>query len=101
MSAFVILVSLVARWSAVFIPMTGLSAVAKKERGDIIILAWAGLRGGISVALALALPPIPEKPIILTATYAVVVFTILIQGLSIEPLIKRIHGGKENLNSTS
>jgi CPA1 family monovalent cation:H+ antiporter len=45
------------------------------------------------VALALALPPIAEKPIILTATYAVVVFTILIQGLSIESLIKRIHGG--------
>ncbi|SVB30055.1 uncharacterized protein METZ01_LOCUS182909, partial [marine metagenome] len=43
--------------------------------------------------------PIAEKPIILTATYAVVVFTILIQGLSIEPLIKRIHGGKENLSN--
>ena len=93
LSIFVILVSLVARWSAVFIPMMGLSPVAEKQKGDIIILAWAGLRGGISVALALALPPIAEKPIILTATYAVVVFTILIQGLSIESLIKRIHGG--------
>ena len=95
LSVLVILVSLLARWLAVFIPMMGLSPVAKKERGDIIILAWAGLRGGISVALALALPEIAEKPIILTATYAVVVFTILIQGLSIEPLIKRIHGGEE------
>ena len=74
--------------------------MVEKQKGDIIILAWAGLRGGISVALALALPSIPEKPIILTATYAVVVFTILIQGLSIEPLIKRIHGDKENLNKS-
>ena len=101
LSFFVILVSLVARWSAVFIPIMGLSPVAEKQKGDIIILAWAGLRGGISVALALALPPIAEKPIILTATYAVVVFTILIQGLSIESLIKRIHGGQENLNNNS
>ena len=94
LSVFVILVSLFARWAAVFIPMTSLSPVAKKAKGDIIILTWAGLRGGISVALALALPEITEKPIILTATYAVVVFTILIQGLTIEPLIRHIHGSK-------
>jgi len=55
-------------------------------------LTWAGLRGGISVALALALPSdMVEKPLILTATYAVVVFTILIQGLSIERLIRRFY----------
>ena len=91
LSIFVILVSLVARWCAVSIPMIALNPIAKKNKGDIVILTWAGLRGGISVALALALPTIAEKPLILTATYAVVVFTILIQGLSIENLIKRIY----------
>tara|TARA_B100000686_G_C16697469_1_gene921375 strand:+ start:153 stop:1418 length:1266 start_codon:yes stop_codon:yes gene_type:complete len=97
LSVFAILVSLFARWSAVFIPMTSLSSLIKKDKGDVIILTWAGLRGGISVALALALPSITEKSIILTATYAVVVFTILIQGLTIKPLIIKIHGSKNEL----
>ena len=91
LSVFVIVISLIARFGAVGLPMTLLSPVAKKDKGDIVILTWAGLRGGISVALALALPSIAEKPLILTATYAVVVFTILIQGLSIEALIRRVY----------
>ena len=91
LSVFVIVISLLARFGAVGLPMTLLNPVAKKDKGDIVILTWAGLRGGISVALALALPSIAEKPLILTATYAVVVFTILIQGLSIEALIKRVY----------
>ena len=91
LSVFVIIVSLIARFGAVGLPMTLLNPVAKKDKGDIAILTWAGLRGGISVALALALPSIAEKPLILTATYAVVVFTILIQGLSIEALIRRVY----------
>ena len=85
-----IVISLLARWCAVGIPMITLNAVVKKDEGDITILTWAGLRGGISIALALALPEVSEKPIIMTAAYAVVVFTILIQGLTIEPVIKRI-----------
>ncbi|MDP6927214.1 MAG: cation:proton antiporter, partial [Rhodospirillales bacterium] len=86
------LISLIARLGAVGLPMALLSPIAKKDRGDIVILTWAGLRGGISVALALALPSdMAEKPLILTATYAVVVFTILIQGLSIERLIRKFY----------
>ena len=89
LSIAAIFISLIARWSAVCFPMMSLNPVAAKETGDIVILTWAGLRGGISVALALALPDIPEKDIILTATYAVVVFTILIQGITIESVIKK------------
>ena len=92
LSVVVILISLIARLGAVGLPMALLSPIAKKDRGDIVILTWAGLRGGISVALALALPSdMAEKPLILTATYAVVVFTILIQGLSIERLIRKFY----------
>ena len=54
------------------------------------ILTWAGLRGGISVALALSLPNVPEKPLLITATYAVVVFSILVQGLTVERLVRLI-----------
>lgn len=52
------------------------------------IVTWSGLRGGISVALALALPPVPERQIILTLTYIVVLFSILVQGLTVGPLIR-------------
>ena len=51
------------------------------------ILTWSGLRGGISVALALSLPQFPEKRAILAATYAVVVFSILVQGLTMRRLL--------------
>lgn len=53
------------------------------------ILTWAGLRGGISVALALSLPRGPEREALLTATYAVVVFSVVVQGLTVGPLIRR------------
>ena len=56
-----------------------------------MILTWAGLKGGISIALALSLPEMEVKPVIVAAAYTVVVFSILIQGLSIERLIKNFH----------
>ena len=77
-----------ARCMAVGIPLQLLSPLAQKEPGDVLILTWAGLRGGISVALALSLPDIEFKPLILTATYTVVVFSILIQGLTIGKIIR-------------
>jgi CPA1 family monovalent cation:H+ antiporter len=52
----------------------------KLSARNVPFLTWAGLRGGISVALALALPDNPAKPAILAATYAVVLFTIVVQG---------------------
>ncbi|WP_348767940.1 sodium:proton antiporter [uncultured Salinisphaera sp.] len=55
------------------------------------LLTWAGLRGGISVALALALPPGEARDTILTITYCVVLFSIVVQGLSVGRVIRRLN----------
>ncbi len=84
-------VVLFARFLGVSIPVLSIEAITKKkfEKKSIIILTWGGLRGGISVALALSLSDhIPAKDIIVAATYSVVVFSILVQGLTIEKIIK-------------
>ena len=49
-----------------------------------------GVRGGISIALALALPPSPQRDLILLVTYTVVIFSILVQGLTIGRLARRM-----------
>jgi Na+:H+ antiporter len=53
------------------------------------LLTWGGLRGGISIALALSLPTGPERGPLITVTYVVVVFSILVQGLTLPRLVRR------------
>jgi len=83
-------VVLAARWIAVSIPIRLLAVRETFSRGAITLLTWGGLRGGISVALALSLPETEFKSVILAATYAVVVFSIIVQGLTMKPLVSRI-----------
>ena len=59
------------------------------RRPGPLVATWAGLRGGISVALALSLPSGPEREVVLTMTYVVVVFSITVQGLTLKPLARR------------
>ncbi len=58
------------------------------------ILTWAGLRGGISIALALTLPASPWRTQLLVLTYAVVVFTVVVQGLTFSRVLRTAYGGK-------
>lgn len=81
---------LLARFLAVSIPVIALQSRQFFVPGTIPVLTWGGLRGGISIALALSLPEVAEKPALLAATYAVVVFTIVVQGLSLRALVKRV-----------
>ena len=60
------------------------------EPGVVPILTWGGLRGGISVALVLSLPKGEIGDILLTVTYIVVVFSVLVQGLTIGPLVRAV-----------
>ena len=78
---------LLARFVSVGLPITVMRRYRRFSPRVIEILTWGGLRGGISVALALSLPSGTEREIILFATYAVVVFSILVQGLTIGPLV--------------
>jgi CPA1 family monovalent cation:H+ antiporter len=78
-----ILLVLAARWVSVGIPISLLRLRREFSPNVVKIMTWGGLRGGISVALALSLPSGPERDVILAITYTVVVFSILVQGLTI------------------
>ncbi|MBL4749538.1 MAG: sodium:proton antiporter [Amylibacter sp.] len=85
-----IALALFARAAAVTIPLLLLKPFRTFTSDVIPIMTWGGLKGGISVALALTLPDNEWKPIILTATYTVVIFSIIVQGLTIAPLANRL-----------
>lgn len=88
--AIAIAVALAARFAAVAVPITLLSPFRTFSAGVIPIMTWGGLKGGISVALVLSLPDSEWKPLMLTMTYVVVLFSIIIQGLTIAPLARRL-----------
>lgn len=81
---------LLARLLSVGLPLQVLRRVTAAPRGTTRVLTWAGLRGGISVALALSIPPGPQRDLILGMTYCVVVFSIVVQGLTVAPLMRRL-----------
>ncbi|WMS44698.1 sodium:proton antiporter [Acuticoccus sp. MNP-M23] len=81
-------ISLLARFLAVGSPVMVMGRFRPFARGTVPVLTWAGLRGGISVALALSIPEVAEKSPILAATYAVVLFTLIVQGLTLRRVIK-------------
>ncbi len=80
---------LLARWVSVTVSALPLSLSLPDRFGSFLVLTWGGLRGGISVALALALPPTPYKDALLTIAYGIVVFSIVVQGLSLEWVARR------------
>ncbi|MHA1568716.1 MAG: cation:proton antiporter [Alphaproteobacteria bacterium] len=79
-----------ARLLAVSLPLAVLRPWREFTKGAVWVLTWGGLRGGISVALALALPASAHKDALLAVCYGVVVFSVIVQGLTVEPLIRRV-----------
>ena len=83
-------VVLIARGASVSLAIKTISLFHPKVPGTIRILTWGGLRGGLAVALALSLPQEAERNLLLVSTYVVVVFSIVVQGLTIAPLLHRL-----------
>ena len=73
---------------AIALPVKINSLISEVNPGTVPILTWAGIRGGVSVALALSLPNSPESTVLLFVTYLVVLFSVTVQGLTIEKVIK-------------
>lgn len=88
--AATIVLTLAARLLLVGLPVGALGRFFRLPTGAWQILTWGGLRGGISVALALSLPSGPERNLIVALTYIVVVFSVLVQGLTIGRLARKV-----------
>lgn len=85
-----IVLSLLVRFVSTALPAVPLNLASLHHWRNLTILTWGGLRGGVSVALALSLPPSQFKDTLLIVCYGVVVFTIIVQGLTMPWLIRRL-----------
>ncbi|MDQ8004241.1 MAG: sodium:proton antiporter [Pedobacter sp.] len=89
MGGLSILIVLFARFVSIYIPVKVIPFKKKFSKGTIKVLVWGGLRGGVSIALALSIDEGPHKPVILAITYFIVVFSIIVQGLSVGKVATR------------
>ena len=86
-----IAIVLVTRYVSVLIPSAFIRLKEKITNKTLLILTWGGLRGGISIALALSIPTELNKDIWVTITYVIVCFSILVQGMTIGKLAKKMN----------
>ncbi len=85
-----IVIVLFSRVVVVYLPMLVINKIIKINNKEAKIIVWGGLRGGLSLALVLSLPPSYAQNILLIATYICVLFSIIVQGLTIEGLAKKM-----------
>ncbi len=86
-----IAIVLLTRFISVLIPSFFIRLKGEMNNKTLLLLTWGGLRGGISIALALSLPNLMNKEVWVTITYVIVCFSILVQGMTIGKLAKRMH----------
>jgi CPA1 family monovalent cation:H+ antiporter len=93
--AVAIPLAVISRAVSVAIPLLLTRDNLRNKARDTAMLTWAGLRGGISIALALTLPASPWRADLLVVTYAVVIFTIVVQGLTIARFLRAAYADKK------
>jgi CPA1 family monovalent cation:H+ antiporter len=89
LSCGVIVIAIAARWFSISIPVASLTRFRSFNSNVMMVMTWGGLRGGISIALALSIQG-PSRDLIVSITYAVVLFSMMVQGLTIGPLVKKL-----------
>jgi len=87
---------LIGRYISVMIPVSMMRKRYGFGSGTATLLTWGGLRGGISIALALSLPNLADKNLLLAMTYVTVVFSVLVQGTTFHRVARAVVGGKED-----
>jgi len=105
-STVAIVVRFIWTYPAIYLPLVFRAVrgeqVTPPQEGEVFIMSWCGMRGIVSLAAALALPtelvdgsPFPERDLIIFLTFVVIAVTLVIQGLSLKPLIRRLQVGKD------
>jgi len=94
-----IILILIARWASIMLPLTFLKRTLNVNYSSVKILTWAGLRGGISIALALSLPHTKYRELILAGSYFIVIFSIIVQGLTLNKVINSAYKNDSTLKS--
>lgn len=89
-AVIILFITLITRYISVYIPSIAVRHKEKITQKTLLILTWGGLRGGISIALALSIAPEFNKDIWVTVTYVIVCFSILVQGMTIGKFVKRM-----------
>jgi CPA1 family monovalent cation:H+ antiporter len=89
-AALGIVIVLVARLVSVGVPLLAAPRLRPVRKAAIVIMTWGGLRGGISIALALSLPDLPGRETLVSTTYAIVIFSILVQALTLRRVATRV-----------
>lgn len=90
LASFVLIVAALAgRFLSLSLPMIWIKRAEGFGRGSTRLLTWAGLRGGIAIGLALGLPASPYRDSLLVPTFIIVLFTVVVQGLTVMPLVHR------------
>ena len=89
-SLITIFIVLLSRIIVVFLPKLLLPRIVQITNSEAKIIIWGGLRGGLSIALVLSLPVSPQRDLLILITYVIVVVSILVQGMTIERLVRKL-----------
>ncbi len=87
-----ILIIVVSRWLSISIPSFLIPLKEKIPQKTVVVMVWAGLRGGLSLAMALSLSSTMNRDLFIYLTYIVVIFTIVIQGLTLKKVVSKVFG---------